>query len=84
MLRAVCCSVFGNHDGRFVLPSLASPTGLRLCTFQVLGFHFVKSGGEGFVEMEEDWEVLHEQVVHAGDGGDDAQAEEDGDVVIDW
>lgn len=34
--------------------------------------------------MEEDWEVLHEQV-HAGEGGGaDAQAEEDGDVVIDW
>ena len=42
------------------------------------------SGSGGFVEMEEDWEVLHEQV-HAGEGGGaDAQAEEDGDVVIDW
>ena len=41
------------------------------------------SGSGGFVEMEEDWEVLHEQV-HAGEGGADAQAEEDGDVVIDW
>ena len=42
------------------------------------------SGSGGYVEMEEDWEVLHEQV-HAGEGGGaDAQAEEDGDVVIDW
>lgn len=36
-----------------------------------------------FVEIEEDWEVLHEQV-HASDGGGDVQAEEDGDVAIDW
>ena len=42
------------------------------------------AGGEDLVEMEEDWEVLRDQVVHAGDGGGDAQAEEDGDVVIDW
>ena len=42
------------------------------------------AGREDLVEMEEDWEVLHERVVHAGDGGGDAQAEEDGDVVIDW
>jgi hypothetical protein len=42
-----------------------------------------EAGGDVFVEIEEDWEVLHEQV-HAGDGGDDAQAEEDGDVAIDW
>ena len=42
------------------------------------------SGSGGFVEMEEDWEILHEQV-NADEGGSaDAQAEEDGDVVIDW
>ena len=42
-----------------------------------------EAGGDIFLEIEEDWELLHEQV-HAGDGGGDAQAEEDGDVVIDW
>mmetsp|Transcript_18900 Transcript_18900/g.31354 ORF Transcript_18900/g.31354 Transcript_18900/m.31354 type:complete len:119 (-) Transcript_18900:169-525(-) len=42
-----------------------------------------EGGGGDFVEIEEDWELLHEQV-HAGDRGGDAQAEEDGDVAIDW
>ena len=42
------------------------------------------SGGESLlVEMEEDWEVLHEHVL-ASEGGGDTQAEEDSDVVIDW
>ena len=39
-------------------------------------------GGEGFVEMEEDWEILHERA-HAADGAG-AKADDDGDVVIDW
>jgi len=40
-------------------------------------------GAEGFVEMEEDWEILHERV-HAADGADAPKAADDGDVVIDW
>ena len=75
-----------DHDGggeEYPATRFASGAGPDVLEWCSDGIEEEGRGCDGFVEIEEDWELLHEQV-HASDGGDDAQAEEDGDVVIDW